>query len=245
MPCHGACNATQRAGRRQIVAHSALRRFSAVHCRPKAPWALLAAMATPMGLELEAFITRSQLRKRCMDSQCAAGQGDAKVHSKTHRAPYGRSQGPIGGPWRCGFCCTVASYWQAFWWKSHVLLHGVVWGRFGIDLGSIWGSVWGQDRFGVTLGSIWAQFGVHLGDLGVFAQMRKEMWLSWTGFVSARTNNSTPAPGPAPSAIANHTPSAFARRPPSASNADARVAFNALLTEITPDLNFTMANGPA
>ena len=105
---------------------------------------------------------------------------------------------------------------------------------FGVDLGSIWGSVWGQDRFGVTLGSIWAQFGVHLGDLGVFAQMRKEMWLSWTGFVSARTNNSTPAPGPAPSAIANHTPSAFARRPPSASNADGRAVFNALLKGINP-----------
>ena len=105
---------------------------------------------------------------------------------------------------------------------------------FGVDLGSIWGSVWGQDRFGVTLGSIWAQFGVHLGDLGVFAQMRKEMWLSWTGFVSARTNNSTPAPGPAPSAIANHTPSAFARRPPSASNADGRAVFNALLKGVNP-----------
>ena len=66
MPCslphRFACNGTPHQCRawRQIVAHSALRRFSAVHCRPKAPWALLAAMATPMGLELEAFITRSQ-----------------------------------------------------------------------------------------------------------------------------------------------------------------------------------------
>ena len=32
-----------------------------------------------------------------MDSQRAAGQGDAKAHSKTHRAPYGRPQAPIGG----------------------------------------------------------------------------------------------------------------------------------------------------
>ena len=29
-----------------------------------------------------------------MDSQRAAGQGDAKAHSKTHRAPYGRTQAP-------------------------------------------------------------------------------------------------------------------------------------------------------
>ena len=34
---------------------------------------------------------------RHMDSQRAAGQGDAKAHSKTHRAPYGRPQAPIGG----------------------------------------------------------------------------------------------------------------------------------------------------
>ena len=32
-----------------------------------------------------------------MDSQRAAGQGDAKAHSETHRAPYGRPQAPIGG----------------------------------------------------------------------------------------------------------------------------------------------------
>ena len=31
---------------------------------------------------------------RRMDSQRAAGQGDAKAHSKTHRAPYGRPQAP-------------------------------------------------------------------------------------------------------------------------------------------------------
>ena len=29
-----------------------------------------------------------------MHSQRAAGQGDAKAHSKTHRAPYGRPQAP-------------------------------------------------------------------------------------------------------------------------------------------------------
>ena len=105
LPHRFACNGTPHQCRawRQIVAHSALRRFSAVHCRPKAPWALLAAMATPMGLELEAFITRSQLRKRCMDSQCAAGQGDAKVHSKTHWAPYNQSSAPLSGilPYNC------------------------------------------------------------------------------------------------------------------------------------------------
>ena len=32
-----------------------------------------------------------------MDSQHAAGQGDAKAHSKSHRAPYGRPQAPMGG----------------------------------------------------------------------------------------------------------------------------------------------------
>ena len=29
-----------------------------------------------------------------MDSQRAAGQGDTKAHSTTHRAPYGRPQAP-------------------------------------------------------------------------------------------------------------------------------------------------------
>ena len=32
-----------------------------------------------------------------MDSQRAAGQGEAKARSKTQRAPYGRPQAPIGG----------------------------------------------------------------------------------------------------------------------------------------------------
>ena len=32
-----------------------------------------------------------------MDSKRAAGQGDAKAHSKIHRAPYGRPQAALGG----------------------------------------------------------------------------------------------------------------------------------------------------
>ena len=48
-----------------------------------------------------------------MDSQRAAGQGDAKAHYRTHRAPYGRPQAPIGGAWGCGFCCVFASPWPA------------------------------------------------------------------------------------------------------------------------------------
>ena len=40
---------------------------------------------------------QNQLRKQCVDPQRVAGQRDAKAHSKTHRAPYGRPKAPIGG----------------------------------------------------------------------------------------------------------------------------------------------------
>ena len=56
-----------------------------------------------------------------------AGQSDAKAHYKTHRAPYGRPQAPMGG--RLGlwvllrFCLTLAGhvveipqiFWSLFW----------------------------------------------------------------------------------------------------------------------------------
>ena len=43
---------------------------------------------------------------------------------------------------------------RASWCRS-----GLIWDRFGIDLGSIW------DRFGIDLGSIWDRSGIDLGSI--------------------------------------------------------------------------------